>query len=491
MDKKDSKLDQEIIENLKEIAPPENEISDINPWKIPINSITWGLILTTIHLNFLYLQYILPTIGVILVFIGFRSLRNENKYFRTIYFAAIVKLVIHLLNIIRVATPLNILNYPELAIGCVLTSFQIFIFLTFHKALKEVYINAGKTMDSSPLIGATLWTVFAFLLAISPLAETWLAFITMIIFYVLIIKSIFSIGEQLDDTGYLLTYAPVKISDKRFGRIYFALIMVIGISFNISSNHLKLESKEFSYPNNTQLRESFIDMGFPEDVLRYLENSDLELLKDLVDVQVGNELLMFDPKEIEHVEGTENRRMISYTYEPRNKNIDARTIFIEMPEKTLYVMQYFKWIGGNPIWQDGIMITGNHEIENRAIISSGLFYSKNGGEYMADFPYLDMESVERHTFFGTHWAEPIRGTFSFPIGSQNQGGYVLYRYGTMLDDRYLIASLFEYLHQSNPIRIPYTRTEDLILNGSYSLNNNYKQHYTTYESIRSRQITNK
>ena len=255
-------------------------------------------------------------------------------------------------------------------------------------------------------------------------------------------------------------------------------------------NHLRLDSKEFSPPRHSTSREEIIDMGFPEDGLKYLEDSDLELLKDVVDIQVKNELLMFDPKEIEHVEGTENHKMISYTYEPGKKNIDATTIFIEMSDNDLYVMNYFKWDKGSPIWQEGISITGGrNEADTMKIISSGLFYSKNDKEYRADFPYLSLEGVEVQTFFGTHWHEPIRGTFSFPIGSKDQGGYVLYRYEDMLYDNYLIPSLFEYYHQSNPIRIPYVRTEDLMLEGGFNFSNNYKQQYTTYESIESRQIS--
>ncbi len=483
MDRNDSIFEEEIIEGLKGMIPPENEIQNINPWRIPINSITWGLILTTIKWNFLYLQYILPTIGVALIFLGFRSLRNQNKYFTILYFMAIVKLVSHLLDILIVTTPLNTLSYPALAIGLVATVFRVFIFLTFHKGLKEVHVKAGKTMESGPLLWASLWMVLVFLVGISPLSETWLVFIPMIIFYILIIRSIFSIGKELDDTGYLLINAPVKINNRTFGRIYFLLIMIIGISSNMYFNNLKLESNRFVSPENTSLREDFIDMGFPLDALSYLSDSDIDLLKEMIHVEVEDEVLMFDPKQISHVEETWNSEFISYTYEPGKKNIDASTIFIQMPERTLYVMHYFKWTGGNPIWQDAIMITGNPGLANREIINSGLFYSKNDKEYIADFPHISMENVERHTFFGTDWTEVIRASFSFPIGSKDQGGYVLYRYGTMEADRYLVPSLFEYIHQSIPVRIPYVKAEDVILNGSYGFSNNYKQQYTTYESI--------
>ena len=100
-----------------------------------------------------------------------------------------------------------------------------------------------------------------------------------------------------------------------------------------------------------------------------------------------------------------------------------------------------------------------------------------------------MEGVEKQSFFGPSWIEPIRASFSFPLGSKDQGGYILYRYGRMESDIYLVPVLFEYIHQSIPIRIPYIRSEDLFLQGGYGFSNNYKQHYSTYESLGMKEVS--
>ena len=64
MSEKDFNFDQQMINRLSELTPSEEEIRKINPWSKPIGFITWGFIMTTVHPNFIYLQYILPTIGV-------------------------------------------------------------------------------------------------------------------------------------------------------------------------------------------------------------------------------------------------------------------------------------------------------------------------------------------------------------------------------------------------------------------------------------------
>jgi hypothetical protein len=489
MDRKDLIFEEEIIQGLKDITPPEEEILEINPWMVPISSIAWGLILTTIRLNFLFLQYLLPTIGVALTFVGFRSLRNQNNYFRVLYYISLGRLLLHLVDTIVIGTPLNLMDIPSLGIGLVRLIIQVFTFLVFHMGLREVYKGAGRTMELSPLVWVSLWTILAFFIAITPLAETWLAFLPMIIFYILIIKAIFSIGEDLDDTGYLIKNAPVKISNTSLRNIYLLLVVVVGLGSNMYFNNLKLDSHEFIPPVITSIREDLLNKGFPAEALRYLAEDDLGLLGDAINIEVKNELLMFDPRVSQEVSGSGYFQSITNTHEPGKKNIDSTTIYIEMPDNILYVMQYFKWKGGRPIWQDAIMLTGQDEVEDRQIISSSLFYSKKDKEYRANFPRLIMEGVEKQSFFGPSWIEPIRASFSFPLGSKDQGGYILYRYGRMESDIYLVPVLFEYIHQSIPIRIPYIRSEDLFLQGGYGFSNNYKQHYSTYESLGMKEVS--
>lgn len=487
MNENDLNFDQQVIEQLSEIIPPEEEIRRTNPWSKPIDFITWGLILATLHLNFLYLQYILPTIGVILIFLGFRSLRNENIYFKVLWVFSIIMLFSQLTELVSVSTPLNIVDYPELALGTVMVAFQIAMFLIFHKALKETFKKANKPMTRSPLLWASLWTVASFFIALSPLNESWLVFIPMIVFYVLIVRSLLQVGEQLDDTGYVLTNAPVSISSRTFGWSYFLIALAVVITCNAYYNHLKLEPQEYQPPNITAARQHLLDMEFPAEALQYLSDEDVALLVDAVNVEVFNKMLMFDPRKVEHREGSEGYMYIIHTYEPGKRNIQASTIYIEMPENVVYVMQYFTWLEGNPVWQDGIVIHGESkevDADDKEIISSGLFYSKKGIKYTADFPRLVCEPITINTMFGTYYTVPIIGALSYPFGSESQGGYVLYRYTVKADSNiFATYAIFNYVHLLSPLRIPYARTEEMILGGAYVFEDELNQHYTNYESM--------
>lgn len=484
MSEKDYNFDKLMIEQLSYVTPPEEEIKKINPWSNPIGFITWGFILTTLHLNFLYLQYILPVIGVILIFLGFRSLRNENKYFKIAWLLSILKLLLQLIDLVWASTPLSIMDYPKLAIGSVMLPFQIAMFLVFRAALKETSKKAGRLMESDPLLWASLWTMAAYLIALSPFSNSWLIFIPMVVSYIFIVRSLYRIGDEMDDTGYVLTNAPIKISNKIFGWTYFLIAFAVVITCSVFSNHLKLEAHEYSLPKTTEARQHLLDMGFPAEALRYLSNEDLMMLSDAVNVESFSKLLMFDAKRIEHEERYGNYTQITHTYEPGKRNMDSTTVYIELPENVVYVMQYFKWKGGRPIWQDGILISGETATDGKQIISSGLFYSKKETEYTADFPRLICDRMTQHSMFGTYYPVLITGALSYPFGSEEQGGYVLYRYTVMTDsDIFDTYNIFSYVHLLSPLRIPYIRTEDMILNGGYTFEDMLQQHQTNYESM--------
>jgi len=484
MSGKDFDFDQQMIDQLRELTPPEEDIDKINPWSKPIGFITWGFILTTLHLNFIYLQYILPTIGVLLIFLGFRSLRNENKYFKTLWMFSIVKLLFQLADLAWISTPLNIVDYPKIAIGMLMLAFQVAMFLIFHAALKKTYKKAGRLIERTPLLWAALWAVAAFLIALSPLSKSWLTFIPMVICYIFIVRSLFSIGSQLDDTGYVLTNASVRISNGTFGKTYFLIALSTVIACSVYYNHLKLEPREYHPPKNSEARQRLLEMEFPSEALKYLSDEDVAMLSGAVNVQASNKLLMFDPKKIEHKESSEGYTQITHTYEPGKKNIEVTTVYIEMPQNVVYVMQYFTWKGGRPIWQDGILISGENKADDKQIISSGLFYSKKGTQYTADFPRLVCDKIKQNTMFGIDYSALIVGALSYPFGSKNQGGYVLYRYKVATDSPvYVTHALFSYVHLSSPLHIPYARTEDLILSGAYTFVDRLQQHYTNYESL--------
>ena len=81
----EKRFDWELTEQLADFdmtALPEEERVEPTPWQHLASKLVWGVILSTITLNFLYLDVILPAIGIILLVQAFRPLRKENGWLR-------------------------------------------------------------------------------------------------------------------------------------------------------------------------------------------------------------------------------------------------------------------------------------------------------------------------------------------------------------------------------------------------------------------------
>ena len=72
-------LDHLLQASLPEL-PPAEIAQGVTPWRRAMGRILWGLALTSITLQFWNLQYLLPTIGLVLLMLGFRALRRENGW---------------------------------------------------------------------------------------------------------------------------------------------------------------------------------------------------------------------------------------------------------------------------------------------------------------------------------------------------------------------------------------------------------------------------
>lgn len=72
----DLRFDELLREDAAALPPPAD--GEITPWRTAMDRILWGMGLTTITLNFLWLDVLLPAIGAVLLVLGFRTLRREN-----------------------------------------------------------------------------------------------------------------------------------------------------------------------------------------------------------------------------------------------------------------------------------------------------------------------------------------------------------------------------------------------------------------------------
>ena len=94
-DKKFDQLSEQefdlYLEEIIDSPPPADLSDDFKPWRIAMNRILWGTALTT--LNFWNLDVIMPAIGIILMLLGYRALRNENGWFKCGYVISWIRVI--------------------------------------------------------------------------------------------------------------------------------------------------------------------------------------------------------------------------------------------------------------------------------------------------------------------------------------------------------------------------------------------------------------
>ena len=218
----DLRFDALLTEDLSALPPGDNDLA--NPWEGPIQRIALGLALTTLHLNFLWLEYILPTVGTLLLFLGFRSLRRENRWFTAAWFLSGLKMAGQALSLLEAATPWQAPAVETRAPWVIVLTvcLQSGFFLLFRQALRKVFQKAGVAQEKDPLLGMAVWTVVVAFLAVSPLSQSWLAFLPTIAFYIYLCRSLYDLPDNLGDAGYALVDAPVRVSDRTV-RLWYLL----------------------------------------------------------------------------------------------------------------------------------------------------------------------------------------------------------------------------------------------------------------------------
>ena len=100
-------FDCTLATDLSQLPPPPSAVNAVTPWRTAIHRIAWGLCLTCFTLQFLYLDYLLPAIGTVALYLGFRALRANNRWFRLSWYASICKVILLYIAYLLAATPFS------------------------------------------------------------------------------------------------------------------------------------------------------------------------------------------------------------------------------------------------------------------------------------------------------------------------------------------------------------------------------------------------
>ena len=469
----DLRFAQMMREDASALPPPEK----INPWQMAMTQVLWGFGLSTITLNFLYLDYILPALGAVLLVLGFRTLRRENRPLRWCYILSIAKLLVCAAGDVLAALPVKV-ELPGAYIG---TAVTLVLYICLWRGMVEVSRAAGAEKPAAPAAGA-MALFYALLLPLALIGlQGWLLVMPILIVYAAILRNMWKLTRSLEDMGYAITAAPVRLPGWAvlWGSLAAMLAAVLLTAFLGQRYPMDWHARDDA-PQDETIRQQLLAKGFPSYVLDDLTADEVSCMADAVRVYRQVERLysdtdyrtittahyMSDPdrplvfdRTITDVDG-EGERHYTYVYRVYDTLEQTMThVAVELPEEDgvrryIYIHHLTYDTQPSPRLTEALELWPAWQVEigwtPGGAVSGRLLCERSGGEQTAPFYSLTGGSQQITDIFGTRWEQQITALWTRPAHAEKIRAYVLYD-ALRLEDSWVIESWTNYARQTAPV----------------------------------------
>ena len=452
--------------------PPDDVARDVTPWRRAIGNILGGSAMCSITLNFFCLNYLLPTIGVILQLLGFRPLRRENGWFRACWLLAVLRAALFLPCIVLNATIYSNAVYAS-SVGTALTygtvAAQLLLFFCFWRALRAVRQKAGTEVRAGSAAALLIWYAAVLTLAYVQYNGLLLG-LAMLGCYILILRSLFRLSREMEESGYALTPAPVRLSDEMLVRAIAALLAV-GIACGylfFGSYRMDWQPKSDSLSAEAvEIRAELLALGYPETALADLSEDDLLACRGATLVVVHEaDKPMNGGREVREDFGSSTH--ISTVYDVRELHFTDVAVRLPGEAECWRVLHHFRWteevkFRGTELvrlwpayYQDDSWRPGGGAPTGRV-----LYDDAEGNAYAAPCASLTVERYTVTNWLGwTYHLEDISAEFSLPSRGKNRRGYVAYSTEETDGETTFLASRSNYTHQESRLQYPVQTAKD-------------------------------
>ena len=477
-------MDEQEFEALLEGSitqpPPEQVVAEVTPWRLATKRILTGIALTSITLNFFWLNYLLPAIGMALMLLGFRALRRENRWlglcfgitvFRAVYlYAGLIlnsTIWFSLVSSSPVVYGLSVLNLA-------LTYVQL---LCLWGGFRAVQRKAGLPPHAGSAVALLIWYGITGLLAVLRYSGLILPLV-MLVCYILILRSLWKLSKELDQAGYAIRPAPVRIAD---GIVAVAItILLVGgclLSWLLGSKYPMdwQAANPAEHSGMEEIKAQLLELGFPDDVLQDLTAEDiaacdgaLRVVTDVHDHAVDN-----SEKEPLRITG----------------------VAVELPgqRERWMIFHHFLWTADPGFYgTESIQLWPAQHLskgwESAGALTGRVLYDKDGTTYTAPYYYLGQQTFTSESiFWGEQTSTDLFAAFSMPETGEHYRGYVAYPVAK-LRDGYIMDSWFNYTHQRTALQYPAMTAMEFQMSGAWDGNGPFRtiqdapQFYPTEES---------
>ena len=466
----DLRFDRLLQEDASGLPPA---MAEVNPWREAMCLVLWGMGLTTITFNFLYLDMILPALGGILMVLGFRTLRRENKALQWCWRLSIVIAAVRSASFVLAALPVDVKNIPAYAIMAL--TFALYIGLW--RGMVGVSRAAGAEKPAAPAAGALV--IFYAVLGALAFMELngWLAVLPLLIVYIVILRNLVKLARSLSDTGYAIHAAPVRLPSAAvlWGYLGLTLAAVLLAMFLGQRYPMDWQARQDA-PQDAAIRAELLELGFPQEVLDDLTAEEVAGLAGASEVLTqtdtqydsGNYRVVTtdvwdeDTPNTWQYQSAEKQEDGTYRYTYRVYDVEEvctmTHVAVVLPQGGYQRVVFLHRIAAQP---RGMALTEGVEIwpmwrddENWArgnIIGGRVLCGRQGQTYTADFAALDSGSYTSQSFFGNSQRSCITAEWSRLRGAEDLRAYVLYDAETLTPEWEYLESWCNYARPDDAV----------------------------------------
>ena len=403
----DQEFDKLLYQRATDLSPEPLS----GPWHRALGFICWGLALISMTLSVLPLQHILPALGSVLLYLGFRSLRKTNRALGICYWLSAIQALYRATVLLLNATP-----FTQNSGATVLLSFggpvlTWLIFFALWRGLKKVFRQAGQKTKTRSAGGLVICYTILFLLALGNVTSILLW--PLLLLWVCLLAGLFKTSKILDQAGYAIAPTPVRLQSGWIALFYLAgllpgiLLLLLAFSrFPAQVSAAQLETGQ------AQLRSQLVELGFPEDVLTDLTDEEVALLEGAYTVQVNPHDTRPDrPDELD--------------------GLTLRFIQVELPGGAVRYILWFRWDRApEHRLRDGLEIIPDYHdalTMNYAAPVQGRVLWENGAQlYQTPLEGCYGSHTRHSIFFVSSSYQAYTFQFSLPRQGDHIRGYVTY-----------------------------------------------------------------
>lgn len=478
-----------LLRDTMEDLSPEDVPETVNPWKRIMIWLLAGLVLTSITLQFYNLDLFLPTLGWLLLFTAFRSLRRENRWFRLCWVLSGIQVLYYGGVLILAATvwygriteslPFQVLFWVVLA-G------QILMLFALWQGLRAVRRKAGLEPGAGGALALLLWKLAILVLAWMRVDGTVLM-IGVLIIYICILRSIWNLSKTLDEAGYLVENAPVHLSDHTivFGTAAVVAVGVVCGSLLFHSYPMDWQPENVTQnPQVEEVKAQLLALDFPEDVLCDLTDEEILAMKGAKRVVSGTEdCPMNEGREV--VDRT-NGIHVSRVYDVKELRITGVAVELPGDREQWQIIHHFRWVVNPkfygtetmqfwPAWhlEDGW--------EKGKAPTGRVLCERKGQTYWAPYYALgELSFTQNSMFSGNQKRTDLFADFSMPRYAQNYRGYVTYS-ALEVQEGYILDDWINYTHQTGPVQYPCRTAREQRVSGGFNLSSPFITNQTAVQ----------